>query len=109
MTGRKDIIMKIKGIKKAIGERKDWLRRGYGHIAKIMIDLESGYVWCDCFLDGNSWAEYPEESVECINDLCYEYEMPITMTGIKVAILKAMRDGLIPDIFEVGGKLPYVE
>ena len=98
--------MKVTGIKKAVGERKDWLRRGYGHIPKIMIDLESGHVWCDCFLDGNSCAEYPEEkTVACINDLCHEYDVPITMIGIKVAILKAMRDGLIPDIFEVGGKI----
>lgn len=101
--------MKVKGIKKAVGERNDWLMRSRGHIAKIMMDIESGHVWCDCFLDGNSWVEYPEESVECVNDLCYKYELPITMMGIKVAILKAMRDGLIPDIFEVGGKLPHVE
>ena len=101
--------MKIKGLRKAVGERNNWIKRGHFRVANIMIDTSDGRIWCDCFfLTDNEWREYKSDTIIRLNDICYDYNMPLTMTGIKVALLKAMDDGIIPEL-EIGGKLPYVE
>ena len=55
--------MKITGVKKAIGDYKDWISRRYGNAANIMLDKSTGEVWTDCFVSCNEWIEYHSESV----------------------------------------------
>lgn len=55
--------MKISGVKKAIGDYKNWISRRYGNAANIMLDKSTGKVWTDVFPDCNSWIEYHSESV----------------------------------------------
>lgn len=88
--------MKLKGLKKAVGERNSWIKRGYSYIANIMIDKENGEVWCDCFINSNSFKVYKSEYITNLNNLCYEYNMPITMRGIKIALAMAYHDGKMP-------------
>lgn len=49
---------KLTGIKKAVGEYNNW----QGH-AEIMLDKESGKVWCDVFASGQEWKNYHDENV----------------------------------------------
>lgn len=100
--------MKIKGLRKAVGERNNWIKGGHFRVANIMLNTCDGRIWCDCFLTAYEWRPYKSNTVININYLCYDYNMPLTMMGIKVALLKAMDDGIIPEL-EIGGKLPYVE
>lgn len=98
-------MVKIKGLRKAVGERNNWIKRGHFRVANIMLDTSDGKIWCDCSLNAN---DYKSESIIKINDLCHYYNMPLTMMGIKVALLKAMDEKAIPEL-EIGGKIPYVE
>ena len=71
--------MKLKGLKKAIGDYKRANAEGkyspsYG---RLMLDKESGEIWTDCFYDigHNSWKEYHSKSVIDIGRLVgREYE-----------------------------------
>lgn len=100
--------MKIKGLRKAVGERNNWIKGGYFRVGNIMLDISNGKIWCDCLLNNNEWWIYQSDTVVNINHICYYYNMPLTMMGIKVALLKAMDDGIIPEL-EIGGKVPHVE
>lgn len=100
--------MKVKGIKKAVGERNNWIKRGHFRAANIMLNTSDGEIWCDCFLTTDTWRIYESDTVISVNSICHYYNMPLTMMGIKLALLKAMDDGIIPKL-EIGGKLPYVE
>ena len=61
---------KITGIKKAVGRYqsikiKPWyMPKFYG---VIMIDIETSEVWCNIFLDSNTWKHYVKKSIRCIN------------------------------------------
>ena len=101
-------MIRLKGLRKAVGERNKWIQSGYFRLANIMLDTSDGRMWCDIMLTANEWKSHKSDTVIIIDDLCHEYNMPLTMMGIKVALLKAMDDGIIPEL-EVGGKLPYVE
>ena len=83
--------MKITGVKKAIGDYKDWISRRYGNAANIMLDKSTGKVWTDVFTDCNSWIEYHSESV--ISLLSYirqrtdeELSMQLLKTYAEIAI-----------------------
>lgn len=83
--------MKITGVKKAIGDYKDWISRRYGNAANIMLDKSTGKVWTDVFPDCNSWIEYHSESV--ISLLSYirqrtdeELSMQLLKTYAEIAI-----------------------
>lgn len=64
--------MKITGIKKAIGEYRSWLAGDWGRCANIMIDLEDGSVWCDCFISCNEWKEYHSKSIVSLSSYITE-------------------------------------
>jgi len=51
-------IKRFTGIKQAVGH----FNNHQGH-AEIMLDKESGKVWCDVFASGNEWKEYHDHSV----------------------------------------------
>lgn len=55
--------MKIKGIKKAVGDYKHWLNLNRFHDANIMLNKATGEVWTDCFVSCNNWKEYSSDSI----------------------------------------------
>lgn len=55
--------IKITGIKKAIGEYKNWLAYDWRRTTNIMLDKSTGEVWTDCFIDCNSWKEYHSKDI----------------------------------------------
>ncbi len=51
-------MMKLKGIKKAVGDFNNW----QGH-AEIMMNVETGEIWCDIFASGNEWKQYHSDTI----------------------------------------------
>ena len=75
--------IKISGIKKAVGEYKNWKKRSWSYCASIMMDLSDGQVWTDCFIDCNSWKEYRSDSIICLTyDFFGSYD-ELTMQNLK--------------------------
>lgn len=75
---------KIKGIKKAIGEYKEWISRHSSFEAEIMLDKSTGEVWADCFVDCNSWKEYDSDSIICLSRYIQRRtDKPLTMALLK--------------------------
>lgn len=91
--------MKIKGLKKAVGKRNEWINRSYSNIANIMINKASGQIWCDCFTTADSYIMYRDSNIIKINTLCDKYNMPMTMVGIKISLLSEHYRGDMP-LFE---------
>lgn len=91
--------MKLKGLKKAVGKRNSWIKRGYSYIANIMLDKSTGEVWCDCFINSNSFTVYKSDSIVKVNSICEKYNMPLTMRGIKISLLSDHFRGNMP-LFE---------
>ena len=56
--------IKPHGHKKALSDIKQWNRNvGPSASVTLMIDLEDGAIWADCFLDQNNWKEYQSSSI----------------------------------------------
>lgn len=53
---------KFKGYKKAVSEYNNWFRRNLGR-AEIMLDTDTGEIWCDTFVGWQEWREYHSESI----------------------------------------------
>lgn len=51
-------MMKLKGLKKAVGDFNHW--QG---CAVIMADIAYGEVWCDIFSSGNEWKQYHRDTI----------------------------------------------
>lgn len=86
-------VIKITGIKKAVGEYKDWLSRDNRHTATIMLDKGTGDVWTDCFIDCNSWKEYHDSDIISLSRYIGERNedrQPITMALIREYAQMAM-------------------
>lgn len=54
---------KITGIKKAIGQFNSWHNQDRRYCANIMLDMSTGEVWTDCFIDRSSWIEYHDSNI----------------------------------------------
>lgn len=54
---------KLNGVKRAVGEAKKWEAQRFGYVANIMLDKETGEVWCDTFTSCNEWKNYHEDSI----------------------------------------------
>ena len=79
--------MKIKGLKKAIGEYK---RANFGghyspQYGKLMYDTSTGEIWTDyfCSLGHNQWKAYESESIVDLGRKMKEREIEITMPNVK--------------------------
>lgn len=60
-----------KAIKKAYKEGRDWNRLDYGHCYSIMIDTDDADIWCDCFIDENTWKRYHSGSISALHWMEY--------------------------------------
>ena len=54
--------LKIKGLKKAVGDFNDW----QGH-AVIFYDKEDRRAWAEVYASSNSWSEYHDDAVIAIH------------------------------------------
>ena len=54
--------LKIKGLKKAVGDFNDW----QGH-AVIFYDKEERKAWTEVYASSNSWSEYHDDAVVCLH------------------------------------------
>lgn len=75
--------MKIKGIKKAVGDYRRIIDRG--NVARIMMDTQTGEVWTDEFVSVNSWIEYSDPNVVWL-----EYPHRVTMEVVRSAAERAI-------------------
>ena len=86
--------VKIHGIKKAVGEAKEWNNRSYGDATNVMLDTETGEVWTDIFTDCNTWKEYHKESIHSVTGYIrmHHDNKEINMKNVKLACIKMMED-----------------
>lgn len=93
--------MKVKGIKKAVGDYRRWTERNFSYCANIMMDISNGEVWTDCFLNSNEWKVYHSENIISLSHYFVIYSVSkVTMDEIKRLIMSLMNDGIIP-YFEI--------
>ena len=83
--------MKIKGLKKAIGDFKRANAGGqysprYG---RLMFDKSTGKIWTDEFysIGHNQWIEYPSDSIERIDNDEYFFYKGISMKTVKEYVI----------------------
>jgi len=85
--------LKITGIKKAIGDYKDWKSYDWRRSAKIMIDVLSGEIWTDCFLDCNTWKNYHSSSISSLSSYIRQYtDKPFTIVLLKEYAIQLMSE-----------------
>lgn len=84
--------MKIKGLKKAVGDFKRANKGGYysPRYGQLMFDEETGEIWVDEFycIGHNWWKEYDSEKIVNLGSMMYEHGVEITMANIKDFIQK---------------------
>lgn len=82
-------MMKLTGIKKAVGDYQRWLDGDLRRNATIMIDVSTGEIWCDTFIDINSWKEYHDDSIHDLKYFMLEHGVNrINMKNIKEYALR---------------------
>lgn len=96
--------MKVKGIKKAVGDYRRWTERNPFYCANIMMDTSTGEVWTDCFISCNGYKVYHSDDIISLSSYLWMYpDIEVTMDGIKGIIIALMDDGIIPH-FEINLK-----
>ena len=79
--------MKIKGLKKAIGDYKRANEEGYysPRHGYLMFDKEDGEIWTDEFysLGHNEWKEYHSDTIVDIGKMMSDQEIKINMKNVK--------------------------
>ena len=79
--------MKIKGLKKAIGDYKRANEEGYysPRYGYLMFDKEDGEIWTDEFysLGHNEWKEYHSDTIVDIGKMMSDQEIKINMKNVK--------------------------
>lgn len=79
--------MKIKGLKKAIGDYKRANKEGYhsSRYGYLMFDKEDGEIWTDEFysLGHNEWKEYHSDTIVDLGQMMSEQELEINMKTVK--------------------------
>ena len=80
---------KYTGIKKAVGDARDWEKLDNRHVVNIMVDLDTKKVWADCFANCNSFKDYSkQDNIYSISVAIAKYLSTniATMDNIKLAI-----------------------
>jgi hypothetical protein len=79
--------MKIKGLKKAIGDYKRANAEGYysPRYGRLMYDKADGEIWTDEFysLGHNEWKEYHSDTIINLGSIMEEREIEINMQNVK--------------------------
>ena len=84
--------MKIKGLKKSVGEYNHYNAGGNfsPEYATLMFDTETGELWTDYFysLGHNMWKEYHKSSIINLGRLIEMEGQPVKMATVKAYIQK---------------------
>lgn len=79
--------MKIKGLKKAVGEYKRANAEGYfsPRYGELMFDTSDGEIWTDEFysIGHNDWNEYRSDTIINLGSMMTEDGIEINMKNIK--------------------------
>lgn len=79
--------MKLKGLKKSVGEYQRYNEGGYfsPEYGILMYDKATGQLWTDYFysIGHNTWNEYNSSSVVNLSRMLSRYEIDITMKNVK--------------------------
>lgn len=82
--------MKIKGLRKAVGDYQRANAEGYysPRYGYLMYDTADKELWTDEFysLGRNSWNEYKKDTVINLGRYMADLEMPVTMANVKKVI-----------------------
>lgn len=86
--------MKIKGLKKAVGDYQKANKGGYysPKYGYLMFDKETGELWTDEFysLGHNSWKEYRSDTIVNLGKIMIENGIEINMKNVKDFIFNHM-------------------
>lgn len=86
--------MKIKGLKKAVGDYQKANKGGYysPKYGYLMFDKETGELWTDEFysLGHNSWKEYRSNTIVNLGKIMIENGIEINMKNVKDFIFNYM-------------------
>ena len=86
--------MKIKGLKKAVGDYQKANKDGYYNpkYGYLMFDKETGELWTDEFysLGHNSWKEYRSDTIVNLGKIMIENGIEINMKNVKDFIFNHM-------------------
>lgn len=84
--------MKIKGIKKAVGQYKEFNKGGYydPHYGRLMFNKETGEIWTDEFwsIGHNTWNEYDDPAIINLGYAMMGKDVRVTMKNVKEFIEK---------------------
>lgn len=58
-----------KQIEKAYEEGKEWIKVDRRHCFLIRIDTDDTRVWCDTYLDSNSYSVYSSPSIQIVSGI----------------------------------------
>ena len=79
--------MKIKGLKKAVGEYNRANAGGYTSplYGELMFDTSDGEIWADtfCSIGHNEWKEYRSDSIINLGRMMKEQSIPVSMKTVK--------------------------
>ena len=88
--------MKIKGVKKAVGEYKCFNSGGYysPEYGELMLDMSNGEVWTDRFysLGHNEWNEYHSDAIINLGQMIVEDGECVTMATVKEYATKMIQN-----------------
>ena len=89
-------VIKIMGIKKAVGDYKranagGWFSPRYGY---LMLDMATGKVWTDEFynFEHNDWNEYHDSAIINLGYKMAEMGLVVTMANVKQAATEACEE-----------------
>lgn len=88
--------LKIKGLKKAVGEYKRYNTGGYYSpvYGRLMFDIATGELWTDYFysIGHNSWNQYHSESIVNLGRIMERLRIEINMHNVKNFIAENISD-----------------
>lgn len=79
--------MKLKGLKKAVGEFQRYNQGGYysPDYGVLMFDKSNGQLWADYFysIGHNTWKKYDSPNIINLSKIMSKYDLDITMNTVK--------------------------
>lgn len=95
--------MKITGIKQAVGEYKNWIKRDWSYVGYIVMDVDRGEVWADCFTSTQEWREYHSIRVIDLTYILKECYIDVSMKAVRKVAEIAMSYNQIDnwDVYDI--------
>lgn len=81
-------VPKPTGCRKAVGDYKRWMsnpREMFSRHAEIMLDLETGEVWTDCYINPGDYDDYASPAIIYLNQ-CGEFNTETVKRSAEIAL-----------------------